>query len=516
MTRRVLVVLSALVVMTAVPQAARAASSLTVAVSPPIAGATPTVTFTMASDDPTAGVARGFLRADDGRPCEATFLAFASVPGSVLLGSAPFAPGVTALSAPRLTQSGSFRICGYLTGASNSVTLALDDRVIPVRLPAGSAVVTLDPPIPAFSRPVSMRLAGNVDIPSVLDVALTTGGCSEEATVASAPLQFLDPGAFDVTIPDLLLRQDVTYLCLAIRPQTELAPPNQTHRLTSVERPVDQDLGGTIADFQVRRVGRALEVSAQVSGAFRIAPKINVAIPQGVRITGDICDTPSFRERPTDILTIRGGIATGACLLDYEEARKLPRFDVSLFGVTTLGAHIETPIISLDANEYRRTGRLVVPEQSIGFVRLGMTLDELVHQGGRRSDFQFRHPAPEKLILPGGRSRSLYGVDNVLVLVRGGRVRGMATNWPLDFAAGSAFHRTANGLTLMTASGRPGLRRKAPGARCRPHPRNRAITDLCRIGPTTYWGARSRTGLPGFLAIWPGARVRPPSARFLP
>lgn len=122
----------------------------------------------MASDNPTARFANTYARVDDGRPCEATGPASeAASPGCIALaGGVPFNSGVTTRQGSRLKQPGSYRVCGYLTGSTNNVSLATDDDVVAVRLPTGRATVSVSPPVPTLRQKVSIPVSGFVDVPA--------------------------------------------------------------------------------------------------------------------------------------------------------------------------------------------------------------------------------------------------------------------------------------------------------------------------------------------------------------
>lgn len=489
-SQRVLVV-GAVVVALAGPSVAHAASSLAVVVDPPIAGATPAVTFSMASDDPTVRFANAYARVDDGRACEPTPPAFESVsPGFLPLAvGVPFVSGVTTRQGARLKQPGAFRICGYLTGSTNNVSLATDDDVIVVRLPIGTARLTVTPAVPVFGEPVTVRATGSVDIPATIELRASAGACSDGEVVPST-FRLAPAGAFDLTYADVELPQDLVRLCLVMGPQPGLDAPYQNHLLGVLDQPTTYDLGATMTGLEARVNGRRLEATVSVTGRFRGSPTLS--------IEGAHCEKDRVEA------TIRADRATAVCHLAFGiDRRPRSQIQVRMGGTTIRGATLRTPALDVDVSAFLRTARLVAPGRSIGFVRIGMTLRELLDQGGRKSTPGF---FVAKLILPGSRvlRPQWYAVEDVFALVREGRVRGILLREKLIDP-----YRTAEGLTPNSSPRRAVLLRRAPGARCRPLPANPALADLCLIGPSTYWGPKGTGAFAtsGFFAIWPGAQV---------
>ena len=426
---------------------------------------------------------------DDGRPCEPNFAAFeTATPRLIGLGEGVrFQPGAVSQPVSTPKQSGNLRVCGYLYGPVAQRTLAISDQVVAVRLPTGTAALALDPARPVHGRPLTLRVTGSVEVPAMVDVLGATGACSGGETVTQDS-RSVPAGPFAVTWTGVDVPDEVRRLCLRVTPATLLDAPNDGLVLASVERPVVPDLGAVLSGLRARLTGRRVEVSARVTG--------RLDGPLTVRVDGADClGDPTARAR--------GGRASASCLLAH--APRLPgSVRVSLVGRSRLGADLSTPPAVLDIAAFARAGRLVVPGRSIGVVRLGMTLADLLAQGAQG-------PAgallpSRKLILPATLRDRSYAVDGVLAVVRGGRVRAIFSRGAGDRRDE---YRTAHGLTTRSSPVRAALRRLAPGARCRPLAGHPSASDLCRIGPSTYWGPGGRTSIQdGFFTIWPGARER--------
>jgi hypothetical protein len=471
----------------ALPATVRAVSSLSVSVAPGIVSAPTTVSFTMASTDvPLPRFATAGMRLDTGRPCEGTLGDFQATVPPVNLGTASFAQGTVTQPANSPRQPGTYRLCAYLTGTS-VLPIVIVDQLFAVRLPSGTAALTLDPAAPAFGTPVTLRVAGNVDVPATVDVLGGAGTCANAESVTDGSQQ-VAAGAYSVSFPGLRIAENVTRLCVRVTPSSLLDAPNDGLALASVDQPFAQDLGASIGAVRATMTGRRIEASAPVSGAFRGPVTIQAT---GVDCGGD----PAAR--------VRAGTATAVCLVRHSQ-RMPATTRVRLAGRSRLGADLASSTATVDITVYRRDGRLVVPDRSIGVLRLGMTVAELLRQGGQGSALGFT--PGRKLILPQTIRDRHYGLDGAVAVVRGGRVRALFTRGTGDKF--DDFH-LAHGLKTSSSPKRSGLRRLAPGGRCRPFRDNRSLSDLCRFGRSTFWGPGGGTSLQvGFFAIWPGTRVR--------
>jgi hypothetical protein len=159
----------------------------------------------------------------------------------------------------------------------------------------------------------------------------------------------------------------------------------------------------------------------------------------------------------------------------------------------------------VDLGAYRRQARLVVPDRSIGVLRIGMTLGQVLAQGASKSGLTF---VPQrKLTIPTSAFVApTYEVDDVLAVLRGGRVRALFTRGADDRRDD---YRTAAGLTTRSSPLRSVLRRLAAGGSCRPLAVRRSLSDLCRLGRSTFWGPGGGGAIAdGFFTIWPGVRPR--------
>jgi hypothetical protein len=423
-------------------------------------------------------------RADDGRPCEATLAAFeAASPGFISLGNTRYRAGTASVPGVVLKRAGNLRVCAYLYVISTQ-TLARDEHVVTVRLPTGTATLAVTPARPLFGRPTALRVTGAVDIPARVDVLASAGACSEGESAVTP--RSVPAGPFDVTFTDVDLPDDLARLCLRVTPDDPLDPPNDALVLASVEQSASVDLGAALTDLRVRVVGRRIEVSAAVSG---------LRGPLRLRMNGAYCGS----------VAVRAGRASAVCYVIY--GSKLPASEpVVLVGTSRLGANVRSASVPVALAALRRAGRVVLPGRSIGVVRLGMSLGDLLRQGARPNNGVF---TTRKLILPQSPRARVYEVDNVFAWVDRGKVRAIFTRGSTLPGAGD--FRTARGLTTHSSALRSALRRLAPGSRCRTLPANHAFTDLCQIGRSTWWGPKGGGAIGGgggFLAIWPGARVR--------
>lgn len=465
----------------AAPGVAHGASSLAVGVGPPIAGAPTSVVFTMSSDDANARFAAARARVDDGRPCPATFFDVEALPGNVALGQARYAAGTTTVAGPVLSLPGRYRICSYLYGPTATTTLAAQDQVADVRLPAGALAMAITPPSPRYGDPVDVRITGSTDVAARLTLTEGTTPCTAEDRDSLGAPPIVPAGAIDVTVPQVELREDTTLLCAELAPERALAAPHAELVLARSELPVAQDLGGAMDDVRIRLEGRTIIATARLSGSFRGTPSMG-----GVDA---LCRA---------VVTVRKGRLTALCHIAADD--RLPAsVQVTLGGQTTRGAFVRSAPVAVSLAPWRRTARLIVPGRSIGVVRLGMPLAELRVQGGAPGGTHF---SPGSLTLPGARAgrRQIWNVDGIDVRVVRGRVAGMLVR--------DDGFRTARGLGPGTVGRVARVRRLAPGASCRT--RGRSIVTVCRVGRSTWFGPGRASKLGGgFVAVWPGAVVRP-------
>lgn len=480
------------------PSAALGASSISVAVDPPVAGARMGVAVTMASD--VAGTKRAYAqgRVDDGRPCEPTVGAFtaATAPAQLrgFFESTPFVSGTTTVAIGPRPFLGAVRVCGYLEGPGPTA-LAMSDTVVTFRLPVGALTMSATPERPAFNQTLRVRVTGTTDVDAIVRVFPGAGSCPGDVVSGGT---FVTQGPVDVTLEDVPHPESTDRICLLAVPTSGLAPPNDALVLAASEKPFSQDLGGTMRLVSATLHWRRVELVGEVTGAMA-----ERAFSWDLRLPGG-GEVPCGGEGQ---FTRRGGSRVVVSLKLAICPRSARSMLAGLVVTTPLGARLTTEHLPIDLAETVRRNGLLVPDRSISGVTLGMTQAELERQeGGPLRAIGGGEALSRAGIAPGfGRWRGAraFLFEGVEVVMRGGRVVAMASVAETGTPGSERPLRTSGGITPAMRPTIERWRKAHPEARC---VRRGQAVSACRLGRFTYIKPRPVKFSNGFFAIF---RVTP-------